>query len=221
MIARSGATLTISRSFRQRPSPFSAIDLLGAKSANLPAPRPRQKLQLQNVRCVERKCVGIQPLPERLDFLDGQDPIAGHTEVIRLKTGGGVRLNDVLRQRPAEHCCANLPTFFRLPPLAPINDRVQDRPYVTSANICSISLKDGRQCAPQTALNRLGCAQAADNSPSQIKVDQLLDPNPRGCRVSGLALFADQVTATARRAGEFIGPLARLLEADVGRSAER
>ena len=35
----------------------------------------------------------------------------------------------------------------------------------------------------------------------KIEVDQLLDGDPRGCRISGLALFADQVAATARRAG--------------------
>ena len=112
-------------------------------------------------------------------------PIAGGASVVWCQPGSGIGLNDVLRQRPAEHCRANLPTFLRLPPLAPIDDRVQERPHVTSANLCSISLKDGRQCAPQTALNRLGCAQAANNSPSQIEVDQLLDGDPRGCGVSG------------------------------------
>jgi hypothetical protein len=79
-------------------------------------------------------------------------------------------------------------------------------------------LEDGRQSALQTALNRLGCAKAANNSSSKIEVDQLLDRNPRGCGVFGLALFADQVTATARGASQLIGPFASLFEADIGRA---
>ena len=143
----------------------------------------------------------LQPPPDQLDFLEGQDPIARSASVVGVEPGGRIGLDDVLRQRPAEHRGANLPALFRFATFALVDDVVQDLPDVTPANIGGVSLKDGRQGAPQTALNRLGCAQAANNSPSQIEVDQLLDRDPRGCRVSGLAFFADQVTATARRAG--------------------
>jgi hypothetical protein len=95
-----------------------AIDLLGAK----PAPGAGQKLELQNVRRLKRKCIGLQPFPDQLNFLDGQDLIAQGASVIRCQPGRGIGLDDVLRQRPAKHCCANLPTFFRFPPLAPIGD---------------------------------------------------------------------------------------------------
>ena len=123
------------------------------------------------------------------------------------KPSGGIRLNDVLRQRPAKHRGANLPTLFRLPPLALVDDGVQELPNVPSANIRGISLKDGRERAPQTALDRLGGAQAADNAPSKIEIDQRLDRDPRGCRISGLALLADQVTAACRAA--LVSSLAR------------
>ena len=140
--------------------------------------RAGQKLELQNVRRFKRKRVGIQPLPDQLDFLDGQDPIARGASLVRRQPSGRIGLDDVLRQRPAKHCRANLPALFRFPPLALVGDGVQELADVTPANIGGISLKDGRQGAPQTALDRLGCAQAANNSPSQIEVDQLLDRNP-------------------------------------------
>jgi hypothetical protein len=92
---------------------------------------------------------------------------------------------------------------------------------VPPANIGGVSLKDGRQGSPQTALNRLACAQAANNSPSQIEVDQLPDGDARGGCSSSVLFLGDEVPATSRRAGKLIGPLASLFEAHVCGTAER
>ena len=79
---------------RKRPDPFQAIDLLDVKTANLSAPRPNQKLKLQNVRHIKRKRIGTQPCPERLNFLEGQDPIARSSAVIRFEPSGRIRLDE-------------------------------------------------------------------------------------------------------------------------------
>jgi hypothetical protein len=67
----------------------------------------------------------------------------------------------------------------------------------------------------------LAVRRRANNAPSQIAVNQLLDGDARGGRIAGRALFADQVPANAPRAGQFIGPFASLFEAYVGGSPQR
>src|SRR5262249_22185286 len=144
---------------RQRPEPFLTIDLLRAKPANLSAAGTGQKLQLQNVSRLRGERSGIEPRPLRLDLLDGQHPIAWGSTVIRLEPGGRVRLDDVLRQRPAKHRGAYLPALFGFPPFARVDDGVQDFANVPPANARGASMKDWGEGAPQAVLDRLRGAQ--------------------------------------------------------------
>jgi hypothetical protein len=144
-----------------------------------------------------------------------------HAVVIRLQPGGGVRLNDVLRERPAKHRADSLPTLFSFSREPLIDDGLQQLPNVTSANFRRVSLKEWRERAPQAALD-LSCGpQTTDNAPPKIEIDQLLGCNSRCGRVPRLALLGDQVAPLPRRAGQFVGPVARLFQADVGGAPER
>ena len=86
--------------------------------------------------------------------------------------------------------------------------------------VAGASVKDRCKGAPQAALDGLGGAQTAEYASSKIEIDQRPDGDTRGGRRSGLILFGDQVAAATRGAGQFVGPLARLFEADVGRAPE-
>ena len=114
-----------------------------------------------------------------------------------------------------------LPPLFGFALSATVRDGVQELPNVASAKVGGASLQDHFKGAPQSALDLFCGAQATNNPPPKIEIDQLLDRNSRFGRLSGLALIRDQVTAAAGRAGQFVGLLARLLEADIGRASER
>jgi hypothetical protein len=112
---------------RKRPDPFLPIDLSARSPLSSPHLAPIRSSSFRMSAASRRKRFGFQPSPERLDFLDGQDPIARRSVVIRLEPGGRVRFYDVLRERPAKHRRANPPALFRFPPFALVGDGVQVR----------------------------------------------------------------------------------------------
>src|SRR6516165_1433121 len=120
MISRAAPTIGVMRCrlFFERAGGSVQIHLLGAKPADFATTRADQKLKPQDVSRIGGQRSGIEPSPEGLDFLDGQDPIARSSTVVRLEPSGRVRLDDVLRQRPAKRRGTNLSAFFRLPAFA-------------------------------------------------------------------------------------------------------
>src|ERR1700722_2481036 len=143
---------------RQAPKPSVAIDLLSANATNFSATRADQKLKLQNVRRFKRKGIGLEPLPDQLDFLNGQDSIAGDAGIIGLKSDGRVGRNEILSQTPAEHGADHLPALFSFAPAAPIGDGVQELTNVAPRDVGGTPLNDRGKVAPSAPLNRVGCA---------------------------------------------------------------
>ena len=155
------------------------------------------------------------------DFLDGQDPIARRAGVVCLQSGGGVRLHDVLRQGPPEHRADGLPALLSFALDALVGHRVQQFPNVAPADIIGAPVQNRCERPPQAALDFLCSPQTAGNPASNIKFDQLFDGEPRSRGSSAFLFLGDQVATGPRCAGQFVGTLARPLEAHIGNAPER
>src|SRR5262245_1926183 len=200
----------------QRPNPFVTIDFLGAYAADLTTTGARQKLKFQDIRGLKRKGAGVEPFPERLDFLHGQHAVTRRAGVIALQSGGSVRLHDVLRQGPSEHGADGLPTLLGFPLSAPVSNRVQQFPNVAPADFIGVPVQDWRKRPIQTALDFLCGPQPAGNPASHVQFDQFFDGEPRSRCSPAFLLLRDQVAARPCRACQLVGALACLFEAYIG-----
>src|SRR5262249_33655921 len=164
----------------------------------------RQKLKLHDVRRLGWEGAGIEPFPERFDFLHRQHAVTRRPRIISLQTSGGVRFHDVLRQGPPEHGADSLPALLGFPLDPLVSHRVQQSRDVAPETTAGVATQDRSTPPPQTALDFLCRPQAAGNPAPHIQFNQFFDGDPGSRGSSALFFLGDQVAARPCRAGQVV-----------------
>ena len=196
-----------------------AINLLRASPLISPHRAPVRSCKPQNVCGVAREGAGIEPCPERLDLLHGQDAIARRAGIVSLQSAVGSLSTmscDKAHRNIAPTVCRRFSASRSMPcsATASSNSRMSRR-RISSAYRYRI----GASARAQAAFDFLCCPQAASNPAPHVEFYQLFDGEPRSRGNAALLFLGDQIAARPRRAGQLVGTLTCLFEAHIGRRA--
>ena len=196
----------------QRPYPFVAIDLRGCHADDLADARANEKLNAQRVSRRRREARAFEPGPERSNLLLRKSAIPRLAMTVSRQALRGIRWHDVERHGPLEQRVNDLPRPASRARMPCSRDGFEEGQEIALANIGRRHGRQGRQHAPENALDIAGGAKLASDTAREIEADQLLDGDRLGSGLAGVALFGNEIAALPRGAGQFASANARFLE---------